>query len=175
MTLIELMVVVAIVGLLAVTVLPAIGTTTEARRGREAARLVSGYCARAQGAAIGKPEWQGLMIQPPNDAAFGAFTLRLAAVPPPYIGAIFDARLAVQSTSTGTNTALPASACPTINSSPSTSPLELADIADALINVQVNDWIQFEGEGPMYEIVSRSPAGIAFRLRDGSEIGRAHV
>jgi prepilin-type N-terminal cleavage/methylation domain-containing protein len=168
MTLPELLIVVAIIGLLAATVLPAIGTTTEARRGREAARLVSGYCARAQSAAIGKREWQGLMIQPPNSVTSGALTLRLAAVPPPYIGAILDARLAVQSTSTGTNTALPASACPTINAVPSTGPLELADIADASINVQENDLIQFDGEGPMYEIVSRSPARITFRLRDGS-------
>jgi prepilin-type N-terminal cleavage/methylation domain-containing protein len=64
MTLSELLIVVAIIGLLAVTVLPALGTTTEARRSREAARLVSGYCARAQGAAIGQADWTGLMITP---------------------------------------------------------------------------------------------------------------
>jgi type II secretory pathway pseudopilin PulG len=170
MTLPELLIVVAIIGLLAVTVLPALSTTTEARRGREAARLVSGYCARAQGAAIGQSDWTGLMIMS-GSTARSAFELRMARVPPPYTGAILNARLAVQSGTfpfnSGTCVAFPESACPTLNSTPSASPLELDDIASVPVNVQPQDTIRFDGEGPIYEIVSRGAGGITFRNRDG--------
>lgn len=169
MTLPELLIVVAIIGLLAVTVLPALSTTTEARRGREAARLVSGYCARAQGAAIGQADWTGLMILS-GSTTRSAFELRMARVPPPYTGAILNAKLAVQSgtlpVGSGTCVALPESACPTLNSAPAASPLELADIASTGVNVEPQDTIRFDGEGPVYEIVSRGTAGITLRNRD---------
>jgi prepilin-type N-terminal cleavage/methylation domain-containing protein len=170
MTLPELLIVVAIIGVLAVTVLPALSTTSEARRTREAARVTSGFCARAQSGAIGKRDWFGLLLAP----LAGTLTvaeLRLAAVPPPYAGATLDARVAIQPgtspINSGTAIALPASACPVLNATPTSSPLELSDIANAAVNVQPQDLIQFDGEGPSYEIVSASTTEIIFRNRDG--------
>lgn len=176
MTLSELLIVVAIIGLLAVTVLPALGTTTDSRRTREAARLVSGYCARAQGAAIGQADLTGLMITPSGSTSL-ASEMRLARVPPPYTGAVFNAKLAVQSGTfpfnSGTCVALPESACPTLNATPASSPLEIEDIATNLVNVQPQDTIRFDGEGAVYEIVARSPGGITFRNRDSAASANA--
>ena len=171
MTLPELLIVVAIIGLLAVTVLPALGTTTESRRTREAARVISGYCARAQGSAIGKAQWNGLLLQTTNTTSTVVSQLRLAAVPPPYTGAVLNARLAVQAgtnpVNSGTCVALPESACPTINSSPTASPAELSDIASDSVNVRPHDLIRFAGEGATYDIVSASSTAITLRNRDG--------
>jgi prepilin-type N-terminal cleavage/methylation domain-containing protein len=167
MTLPELLIVVAIIGLLAVTVLPALATTSEARRSRETARLVSGYCARAQGAAIGQPDWTGLMIMPAGSAAL-ALDLRLARVPVPYTGAVLNAKLAVQTgtaTTGSTNGALPASACPVASGTTATaSPLELSDIATA--SVTSGDMIQFDGAGPLYEVTTITSGTVQFRIRD---------
>ena len=64
MTLVELLVVVAIFLVLAVTVLPALSATAELRRGREAARMVSSFIAKAQWRAIGRREWSGFQLVP---------------------------------------------------------------------------------------------------------------
>lgn len=177
MTMPELLIVVAIIGLLAVTVLPAIGTTTEARRGREAARVTSGYCARAQASAIGRQQWSGLLLQPSGNASLAVSQLRLATIPPPYTGAILNARLAVQSgtspVNSGTCSALPESACPTINSSPSGSPVEISDISSPAANVRLLDLIRFGGDGPTYEITAFSAAEIRFRTRDAAGASNA--
>jgi len=54
MTLVELLVVVAILGVLAVTVLPGISNTTEGRRTRETARMITSFIAQAQAKALGQ-------------------------------------------------------------------------------------------------------------------------
>lgn len=171
MTLPELLIVVAIIGLLAVTVLPALSTTTEARRTREAARIVGGYCARAQGSAIGKSQWSGLLLQTTSNASMVVSQLRLASVPRPYSGAIPNARLAVQlgpdPINASTCAVLPESACPTINASPSASPQEISDLGSSSVNVHPQDLIRFGGEGSTYEIVVSSSTAIVVRMRDG--------
>lgn len=171
MTLPELLIVVAIIGLLAVTVLPALGTTSAARRTREAARVVSGYCARAQGAAIGQADWTGLMIAPRGAVAF-ASEVRLARVPPPYTGAVFNAKLAIQTgtTTTGsTNYAIPASACPIASGTNATLLNELSDVATA--NINIGDLIQFDGVGPAYEVATISSGTVEFRIRQTGSNG----
>jgi prepilin-type N-terminal cleavage/methylation domain-containing protein len=62
MTLVELLVVITILGLLAVTVLPSLATSAESRRTRETTRMVSSFIAKAQGRAIGRQEWSGLKL-----------------------------------------------------------------------------------------------------------------
>lgn len=172
MTLTELLIVVAIIGLLAATVLPSLATTTEARRTREAARVVSGICARAQSSAIGKSEWTGLLISTASNSQIG-LELRLAAVPPPYTGAIFNAKLAIKTgtTTTGsTNYAIPASACPIASGTGATSsPLELSDVATA--NINIGDLIQFDGVGPAYEVATISSGTVEFRIRQTGSNG----
>ena len=88
MSLVELLVVVAILGLLAVTVLPALSTSADARRTREAARIVSSYIAKAQSRAIGRTEWSGFWLTTPisNPSANFSMDLFLADVPSVYRG-----------------------------------------------------------------------------------------
>ena len=88
MTLVELLVVVAIIGLLAVTVLPNVASTAERRRSREAARVVSSFFAKGQSRAIGRPEWAGFTLLPPpsNPTALYGIDLFQANVPQIYRG-----------------------------------------------------------------------------------------
>lgn len=169
MTLPELLIVVAIIGLLAITVLPSLATTSEFRRGREAARVVSGYCARVQSQAIGNRDWSGFSLTAINSTSFGVDTIRAVTIPPPYTGAILNARLAVQSSTSQTGIAIfatPESACPIINgTNVAAFPLEISDIDTPAANVNVGDLIRFDGEGLLYEVVSRSIARIDFQLR----------
>lgn len=170
MTLIELMIVVAILGLLAITVLPNVSNSVESRRSREAVRLVSGFCSRAQAAAIGQQRWAGLLMVPANSAVT---TLRMAAVPETYDGASLNARLAIQRIPSGvvTGTAVPMSSCPVINATPSPTPLELDDVVTAA-QVQAGDLIQFGNDPRLYEVLTSGLAGITFRMRNsgGGEI-----
>lgn len=170
MTLIELMIVVAILGLLAVTVLPNVSNSLESRRSREAVRLASGFCSRAQAAAISQQRSAGLLMVPSNSAVT---TLRMAAVPEPYEGALLNARLAIQRIPPGvvTGTAVPMSSCPVINVTPASPPLELADVITAA-DVQAGDLIKFGNDTRFYEVLSSNPAGIVFRMRNsvGGEI-----
>jgi hypothetical protein len=172
MTLIELMIVVAILGLLAIAVLPNVSNSVESRRAREAVRLVSGFCSRAQAAAIGQQRWAGLLLVPSNSAVT---TLRMAAVPEPYEGALLNARLAIQRIPSGvlTGTALPMSSCPVINATPSPAPLELDDMITAAdVKAKAGDLIQFGKDQRFYEVVSGGLTGITFRMRNeaGGEI-----
>jgi hypothetical protein len=147
-------------------VLPSLATTTEARRTREAARVVSGICARAQSAAIGKSEWTGLLISTASNSQIG-FELGLAAVPPPYTGAVLNARLAIQtgtSTTGSINVALPASACPIASGTNATPLNELSDVGTA--NINAGDLIQFDGTGPAFEVATITTGTVQFRIRD---------
>ena len=86
MTLVELMVVVAIIGLLAVAVLPALSSTAEIRRGREAVRMVTSFIAKSQSRAVGRREWSGFQLVATGATSFAAVDLVLADVPPVYRG-----------------------------------------------------------------------------------------
>jgi len=94
MTLVELLVVVAILGLLSVVVLPNLANPSDARKVREAARSVSGLVANVQSRAIGTRSGAGLWIEPlPNMvtdsqgvAHVVAIDLFAAQIPEPYAG-----------------------------------------------------------------------------------------
>lgn len=103
MTLVELLVVVAILGLLSVVVLPNLSNTGDARKAREAARGVSGFVAGTQSRAIGTRGGSGLWIEPlPNvitDAQgiehLVVIDLFAATIPQPYSGESLDAAVVV--------------------------------------------------------------------------------
>jgi len=86
MTLVELLVVISIISLLAVTVLPNISGTIDSRRAKEASRGLSTFISRAQARALAAAEPRGFQIQPlPNDSAV-ALDFFVADVPQTYAG-----------------------------------------------------------------------------------------
>ena len=93
MTLVELMVVVAILGILAVTVIPNISGSLDRARARDAVRGFSSFIARSQSRSFGASEPRGFTIQPIVTASDveGSMTalsleLFLANVPAAYSG-----------------------------------------------------------------------------------------
>ena len=159
MTLVELLVVVAIIGLLAVTVLPNVATTTENRRSREAARVTSTFFAKAQSRAIGRPEWAGVTILPPstNTAALFAIDLFQANVPQVYRGESYASTATISSSDTGFRRALTFTPDGTIPNPR---------------NVQSGDLIRFDGRGPWYEL-SGTGAGTKVQFRGSTGIQSA--
>ena len=155
LTLVELLVVVAILGLLAISVLPSISSTAEARRTREAARLVSSFIAKAQARAIGRREWSGFMLVTTNSTSSNAVAdLFLADVPAVYRGDTLPALLAITGSTATSRTATGAVG-------------QLTSAAAGV--VQAGDLVRFNGSGPYYEIDSGSAAvtgtSIRFQLR----------
>jgi prepilin-type N-terminal cleavage/methylation domain-containing protein len=87
MTLVELLVVVAIVGLLAVTVLPTLATTTEGRRTRETTRMITSFIAQRQAKALGHPTGAGFgLIKTGTFIENPAIDLVPAVIPDAYRG-----------------------------------------------------------------------------------------
>lgn len=148
MTLVELLVVVAILGLLAVTVLPALSSTTDARRSREAARSVASYVAKAQSRAIGRPEWAGLWLTPPASSSLANFSmdLYLADVSPLFRGNTLSAD--IRGSASGASFIL------TSGSLQSLTP-----------TVNAGDLVRFNGQLPWYEYVNQT----TIRLRNSGE------
>lgn len=154
MSLVELLVVVAILGLLAVTVLPTIASTTESRRTREAARVTSSFIASAQTRALGRREWSGFRVV----RAVGtdtALDLTLVDEPPTYRGDAVPTFVrmptAVATTVTMTGTVVTGSISPTVaNAIAKRSP------------------IRFGGRDPWYALESISPTTISFSRRDAA-------
>jgi prepilin-type N-terminal cleavage/methylation domain-containing protein len=103
MTLVELLVVVAILGLLSVVVLPNLSNPGDARKAREAARAVSGFIANVQSRAIGTRGGGGLWLEPlanPITDAAGvshvvAIDLFAAQIPEPYAGEALNSTVLV--------------------------------------------------------------------------------
>jgi prepilin-type N-terminal cleavage/methylation domain-containing protein len=143
MTLVELLVVVAILGLLAVTVLPTLSTTADARRTREAARIISSYIAKSQTRALGKTEWAGLWLTPPasNSVADFALDLYLADVPAVFRG---------DSTAT-TVTGAPSGAAFVITS---------GSLRGAVVSGTTGDLVRFDGQPPWYAYLSTTSVGL---------------
>ena len=146
MTLIELLVVVAILGLLAIGVLPSFATTTDARRTREAARIVSSYVAKAQSRAIGRTEWAGFWMTPPvsNTSANFALDLYLADVPAVFRGD------SIPTTVSGAATA-------------GTFAITTGSLNGATVTGSAGDLVRFDGYPPWYTFQT----GTSVRLRDG--------
>lgn len=142
MTLVELLVVVAIIGLLAVTVLPNVASTTENRRSREAARVASTFVARAQARAIGRPEWAGVsFVRPPtNPNATFAIDLFQSSVPQVYRGESLASTVTIPfDLADPTTTGL-------------TRRVSWSDPIPPARNVVPGDLIRFDGAGPWYEL-----------------------
>jgi len=153
MTLVELLVVVAIIGLLAVTVLPNVASTTENRRSREAARVTSSFFAKAQSRAIGRPEWAGVTVVPTNASVLYAIDLFQANVPQVYRGESYDSKAFIA----GANELSRDLAFYDDRASKA-----LVAIPDAR-KVATGDLIRFDGNGPWFEFVKGSPYGVRFR------------
>lgn len=148
MTLVELLVVVAIIGLLAVTVLPNVANTAEARRSREAARVVSSFVAKAQSRAVGRTEPAGFMVS--GTASYAAIDLFLADVPPPYRGDTTNATITL-SGSGDRRIGTP-------------SPKNALDSV-ATIQSGSCDLIRFAGRGPLYELaLNPTPTALVIRM-----------
>jgi type II secretory pathway pseudopilin PulG len=151
MTLVELLVVVAILGMLAVTVLPNLSATADNRRGREAARTVATVVMKAQSQAVGRSEWSGFAMVPASALSWGASDLFFADVPPVYRGDTVDASLTV---------AVTGSTC-----FGTCSGNALQTLSTGSTFVAPRDLIRFSGRGPFYEITDSGTGGIAFRMR----------
>lgn len=135
MTLVELLVVVAILGLLAVTVLPNVSNSADARRTREATRVVSSYIAQAQARSIGRQEWAGFLLAPPNATSQFALDIFMADVPQAYRGETLDAT--VQTSGDG----------PVRSLAYSTNAIDVARSG-----VTDGDLIRFDGRGPWFQL-----------------------
>ena len=146
MTLVELLVVVAILGLLAVTVLPTLSATADARRTREATRIVSSYIAKAQSRAIGRTEWTGFWMTPPVSNAFANFALELYLADVP---AVFRGD-SIPTTISGAATA-------------GTFAIATGSLNGATVSGSVGDLVRFDGGPPWYAFQT----GTSVRLRDG--------
>ena len=147
LTLVELLVVIAILGLLAVTVLPSFAKSADARRTREAARIVSSYIAKSQTRSLGKTEWAGFWLTPPasrSNADF-ALDLYLADVPAVFRGDLLTA------TVSGT-----ASATAFVITSGS--------FGGDNVTCTAGDLVRFDGQSAWYSLLNATSVG----LRDGS-------
>ncbi len=162
MTLVELLVVVAILGLLAATVLPNVANTAESRRSREAARTVSSFIAKSQSRAIGRREWSGCTLVPVGATGTQGLTvldLFLADVPVAYRGETTNATLTVSGTSANRRTL-----------SPSTG--ALANVSSR--GVTAFDLIRFDGRGPWYELAAApTSTSLEIRLRGYEDANQA--
>lgn len=153
MTLVELMVVVAILGILAVTVIPNISGSLDRARAKDAVRGFSSFIARAQSRSFGASEPRGFTIQPivtASDVA-GSMTamsleLFLANVPATYSGDSISSVVSVAANSdprTGT-LSFSASGKPDLST--------VARLSNAGF-CKEGDSIQFGGLGPWFKLI----------------------
>lgn len=159
MSLAELLVVVAILGLLVVTVVPTLATTAESRRGREASRTISTFIAQAQARAVGRTEWSGFWIIAASNASPVGTDLVFATVPEIYRGDTVDASVQV-GPSDVSSTGRPRR---TLSFSPNA--IGMVGSGPGLVNVQSRDLIRLGGKGPWYELVSASSGAFEICLR----------
>jgi prepilin-type N-terminal cleavage/methylation domain-containing protein len=111
MTLVELLVVISILGLLAVTVLPNLSNTSDRRKVREAARAVSSFIAGGQSRALGSRNGGGVWIDPlpnaissDNLSMVAAIDLAEADVPQSYSGNSTTSTITALNSATGVAT-----------------------------------------------------------------------
>jgi type II secretory pathway pseudopilin PulG len=150
-------VVVAIMGTVAVTVLPNVVGTVEARRSREATRTVVSFVGKANARALGRREWSGFVVAPTGSTAYAALDLHLAEQPIAYRGDTVDAALTMSGSTTHTRT---------MSGSGQLT-------ASGTAGVAVGDLIRFDGRGPLFEITAATASEVAFRLRGADGFGAA--
>ena len=154
MSLVELLVVVAILGLLAVMVLPNVAATKESRLTREAARIATSAFARSQSRAIGRTAWAGFSVSAATANSDAGVDLFNVDQPDVYRGDTTPALLTITGTIGATERI----------ASGTSGQLLLSGTNGA--NVGKLDLIRFDGRGPWYEI-SNSPSTttLPFRIR----------
>jgi prepilin-type N-terminal cleavage/methylation domain-containing protein len=158
MTLIELLVVVSILGLLAVAVLPNIANTADSRRSREATRTVTSYIAKAQSRAIGKSEWAGFCMVPPNGQNLFAIDLFLADVPPVFRGDD------IPSSSTGAGFVF--TTANTITTGTVNGLQTTGSVGGVTVQGQPGDLLRFDGRGPWFQF--ETPTSFSLRSTSAS-------
>lgn len=144
-TLVELLVVITILGLLAVTVLPNISGTIDSRRSREATRGLSTFVARAQSRSLGAKEPKGFQIQPLSGDPAVAIDFFVADVPDAYAGESSSSTVTVKSGS--------AIQRRLVFSDPNTSSRLIENGGFSTDG----DSIQFSGTGPFYRFTPGVP------------------
>ncbi|HUT14081.1 MAG TPA: prepilin-type N-terminal cleavage/methylation domain-containing protein [Thermoguttaceae bacterium] len=155
-TLIEMLVVVAILMLLLGVALPSMQGTMDDRRSREAARAVNVYCGSARGVAMGTGRPCGVMIRRMDNERGCSMVLEQVEVPPPYAGESIDARAQLT--------------CVNIEGGVATVQ---AGLSGGGINpdlVHKGDRVRFNHQGPLYTIAGQPSANamtLVIDIRDG--------
>lgn len=145
MTLVELMVVVAIIGILSVVVLPLLANSSEGRKTREAARSLVSYVSRSQTRVLGRTEWGGFWMVPVAGTNY-ALDLFAADVP-----AVFQGDN-LPTTVSGSSTVISGTSVFVI-----TSPVTVAtsgSIGGSTVSGALGDLVRFDGSGPWYALVN---------------------
>jgi prepilin-type N-terminal cleavage/methylation domain-containing protein len=147
MTLVELLVVVAIIGLLAVTVLPNLAGADGQREVRLAAATVSSHVTRGPALAIEQRRSAGIWLEPLASNPWACIDLYSTVVPPAYRGDSFDAAFEV--TAHDSN---PMSA--DLNPNPVTGTASLIPPATSTLGnfTQSGNLIQFGDAGPLFDL-----------------------
>ena len=150
MTLVELMIVVAMLILLMASAIPILRPLLGDRKMREAARQVNGYLigAKARAAALDRPVGVWIQRDPNNPNA--ARQLFIAEVPPPYRGDVISAKATLISVNQIGSPNIATAATFPLATSASMSPLPNRPISDWF--VKPGDLIRFGGRGPFYII-----------------------
>jgi len=157
-TLIEMLVVVAILMLLLGVALPSMQGTMDERRSREAARAVNVYFGSARGLAMETGRPCGVMIQRLDAEPGCSMVLEQVEVPPPYAGESIDTRARLTWSIDGTVGKVQAV-------------LTGGGINPALVHE--GDRVRFNHQGPLYTIVGEPSANamtLVIDLSQGQEL-----
>jgi prepilin-type N-terminal cleavage/methylation domain-containing protein len=152
MTLVELLMVIAILGLLAITVLPQFGATLEARRSRAGSTGASSTFSKAQARSVGRLTWSGFHVVASNTGSWGADKIVLVDCPEPYRGDTTTAAVNVSCGTSGTATPVAAD--------------DFTQLSSRALATTSNDLIRFDGRDPAYRVTSGNSLPIEFVLRD---------
>jgi len=144
MTLVELLVVVAIIGLLAVSVAPLTQTRSSKRKLSAAADLVASHCSAAVAKSIGSPFGAGIWLEPDATGSAGAQAVTTLAFSRP--------RVPTPGTATITTVHF-ASSPPTATLSP---PIALSSQDAAMLSPNGTSIISFAGIPQNYNLISAS-------------------
>jgi prepilin-type N-terminal cleavage/methylation domain-containing protein len=153
MTLVELLVVVAIVGLLAVTVLPTLATTTEGRRTRETTRMITSFIAQRQAKALGHPTGLGFgLVKTGTGMRAGVIDLVPAVIPDAYRGDTLTASV-------------------TLTAPSMTLAFTDAFSTGALVSCTTGDLIRFDGRGAWYNLIANgTPTACTLRSSTAAHV-----
>jgi prepilin-type N-terminal cleavage/methylation domain-containing protein len=154
MSLVELLVVVAILGLLVVTVLPSVASTTESRRTAAAAQVATAFIASAQTRALGRREWSGFRVVPTAGGSNVALDLKLVDAPAAYRGDTMAAAVHLPPPVAGMTTG--------------TATITTGSFSAA---VEPGNLVRFGGRDPWYAVAAATATEVTFTRR--SNVGQS--